>query len=127
MTVEWMDRNNSANTEIISPGQSAPNFLDPKTLALPKMHFIPELFRKRTFPHPNIVFVVSCSIQCIHMSPLSQNKPHINIAEDDCKRQFSKYYNISTLKMTVNVTFQNITESSVDEQNNPHQRNLAIV
>jgi len=61
MTLEWMDRNNSANTEIISPGQSAPNFLDPKTLALPKMHFIPELFRKRTFPHPNIVFF--CELQ----------------------------------------------------------------
>ena len=35
MTLEWMDRNDSANTEIISPGQSAPNFLDPKTLVFP--------------------------------------------------------------------------------------------
>ena len=43
MTVEWMDRNDSANTEIISPGQSTPNFLDPKTLVLPEMHFIPGL------------------------------------------------------------------------------------
>ena len=49
MTVEWMDRNDSENTMIISPGQSAPNFLDPKTLVLPEMHFIPGLLRKGTF------------------------------------------------------------------------------